>query len=214
MDSYLSLASFTCRDTLVMILRKLGARDLARASCVCRMWRDMASDDAIVRPAFMEPWKLKEILGEPVSGSFWRENGIWKFAISHKIARGDSVTSLAKKYYVQVINKVECFLVTGFLVICSFLFVDLGGRKWFLVCGNLAKKYSVQKFLTMHSRENRVFILYFGFIHNEHKVNKRSTNHTSPKEQKHETLTCLNCKYTIQILHVTQGSRGHIIQRT
>jgi hypothetical protein len=63
-----------------------------------------------------------------------------------------------------------------------------------------------------HSHENRVFILYFGFIHNEHKVNTRSTNHTSPKEQKHGTLTCLNCKYTIQILHVTQGSRGHIIQ--
>uniref|UniRef100_A0A2K1R8J2 LysM domain-containing protein n=1 Tax=Populus trichocarpa TaxID=3694 RepID=A0A2K1R8J2_POPTR len=102
MDSHVSLASFTCRDTLIMILRKLGARDLARASCVCRLWRDMASDDAIVRPAFMEPWKLKEIVGEPVSGSFWRENGIWKFAISHKIAREDSVTSLAKKYSVQV----------------------------------------------------------------------------------------------------------------
>jgi len=137
MDSHVSLASFTCRDTLIMILRKLGARDLARASCVCKLWRDMASDDAIVRPAFMEPWKLKEIVGEPVSGSFWRENGIWKFAISHKIAREDSLTSLAKKYSVQVINKVECFLVTGLLVICSFLFVDLGGRKWFLVCGNL-----------------------------------------------------------------------------
>ncbi|KAJ6928768.1 hypothetical protein NC652_012799 [Populus alba x Populus x berolinensis] len=101
MDSHVSLASFTCRDTLIMILRKLGARDLARASCVCKLWRDMASDDAIVRPAFMEPWKLKEIVGEPVSGSFWRENGIWKFAISHKIARGDSVNSLAKKYSVQ-----------------------------------------------------------------------------------------------------------------
>ncbi|KAG6773220.1 hypothetical protein POTOM_020481 [Populus tomentosa] len=101
MDSHVSLASFTCRDTLIMILRKLGARDLARASCVCKLWRDMASDDAIVRPAFMEPWKLKEIVGEPVSGNFWRENGIWKFAISHKIARGDSVTSLAKKYSVQ-----------------------------------------------------------------------------------------------------------------
>jgi len=94
--------------------------------------------------------------------------GFGSLLISHKIARGDSVTSLAMKYSVQVINKVECFVVTGFLVICSFLFVDLGGRKWFLVCGNLAKKYSVQKFLTMHSRENRVFILYFGFIHNEH----------------------------------------------
>ena len=55
---------------------------------------------------------------------------------------------------------------------------------------------------TYHSHENRVFILYFGFIHNEHKVNTRSTNHTSLKEQKHGTLTCLNSKYTIQILHI------------
>ncbi|KAJ6756633.1 hypothetical protein OIU79_028925 [Salix purpurea] len=101
MDSFASLASFTCRDTLVMILLKLGARDLARASCVCKLWKGMASDDAIVRPAFMEPWKLKDIVGKPVSGSFWRENRIWRFAISHKIVRGDSVTSLAKKYSVQ-----------------------------------------------------------------------------------------------------------------
>ncbi|KAJ6413978.1 hypothetical protein OIU84_006729 [Salix udensis] len=104
MDSFASLASFTCRDILVMILRKLGARDLSRASCVCKLWRDMASDDAIVSPAFMEPWKLKEIVGKPVSGSFWRENGIWRFAISHKIVRGDSVTSLAKKYSFQVMD--------------------------------------------------------------------------------------------------------------
>ncbi|KAJ6304411.1 hypothetical protein OIU77_018137 [Salix suchowensis] len=138
MDSFVSLASFTCRDTLVMILRKLGARDLARASCVCKLWRDMASDDAIVRPAFMEPWKLKEIVGKPVSGSFWRENRIWRFAISHKIVRGDSVTSLAKKYSVQVIKlKTFCFLVTGLLVICCFCLLILGEECVFLVCGNL-----------------------------------------------------------------------------
>ncbi|KAJ6883505.1 hypothetical protein NC652_030669 [Populus alba x Populus x berolinensis] len=70
MDSHVLLEAFTCRDTLIMILRKLGARDLARASCVCKLWRDMASGDEIVRPAFMEPWKLKDIVGKPVSGSF------------------------------------------------------------------------------------------------------------------------------------------------
>ncbi|XP_034929950.1 F-box protein At1g55000 [Populus alba] len=104
MDSHVLLEAFTCRDTLIMILRKLGARDLARASCVCKMWRDMASGDEIVRPAFMEPWKLKDIVGKPVSGSFWRDSGIWKFAISHKIVKGDSVASLAVKYSVQVMD--------------------------------------------------------------------------------------------------------------
>ncbi|KAJ6775512.1 hypothetical protein OIU79_018639 [Salix purpurea] len=69
-----------------------------------KLWRDMTSDDAIVRPAFMEQWKLKEIVGKPVSGSFWRENVIRRFAISHKIVRGDSGTSLAKKYSVQVMD--------------------------------------------------------------------------------------------------------------
>ncbi|KAG6750502.1 hypothetical protein POTOM_044998 [Populus tomentosa] len=105
MDSHVLLEAFTCRDTLIMILRKLGARDLARASCVCKLWRDMASGDEIVRPAFMEPWKLKDIVGKPVSGSFWRDSGIWKFAISHKIVKGDSVASLAVKYSVQVNEK-------------------------------------------------------------------------------------------------------------
>ncbi|KAJ6995998.1 hypothetical protein NC653_012777 [Populus alba x Populus x berolinensis] len=126
MDSHVSLASFTCRDTLIMILRKLGARDLARASCVCKLWRDMASDDAIVRPAFMEPWKLKEIVGEPVSASFWRENGIWKFAISHKIARGDSVTSLAKKYSVQLERFVLCRQWSFCCMIAPYLVIE----KW------------------------------------------------------------------------------------
>uniref|UniRef100_A0A6N2LUU8 Uncharacterized protein n=1 Tax=Salix viminalis TaxID=40686 RepID=A0A6N2LUU8_SALVM len=36
----------------------------------------MASGNEIVRPTFMEPWKLKEIVGKPVSGRFWRDNGI------------------------------------------------------------------------------------------------------------------------------------------
>ncbi|KAG5232472.1 F-box protein [Salix suchowensis] len=104
MDSHVLLEAFTCRDTVIMIFRKLGARDLARASCVCKLWRDMASGDEIVRPAFMEPWKLKEIVGKPRSGKFWRDSGICKFAISHKIVKGDSVASLAVKYSVQVME--------------------------------------------------------------------------------------------------------------
>ncbi|KAJ6384487.1 hypothetical protein OIU78_027734 [Salix suchowensis] len=113
MDSHVLLEAFTCKDTVIMIFRKLGARDLARASCVCKLWRDMASGDEIVRSAFMEPWKLKEIVGKPKSGRFWRDSGICKFAISHKIVKGDSVASLAVKYSVQVINKVGNFLVHG-----------------------------------------------------------------------------------------------------
>lgn len=50
----------------------------------------------------MAPWKLKEVVGMPLNGSFWRDNGIGKFAISHRLARGDTVASLAVKYSVQV----------------------------------------------------------------------------------------------------------------
>ncbi|KDP23510.1 hypothetical protein JCGZ_23343 [Jatropha curcas] len=102
MNSHFS--ALTCRDTLRLIFEKLPVADLARASCVCRVWNSVASDGEIVRSAFMEPWKLKEVVGKPVSSCFWRDNDIWKFAISHKIVRGDTVASLAVKYSVQVMD--------------------------------------------------------------------------------------------------------------
>lgn len=62
----------------------------------------MASDKEMVTSVFKAPWKLKEVIGTPSTGSFWRDNGIGKFGISHRIVKGDSVTSLAVKYSVQV----------------------------------------------------------------------------------------------------------------
>uniref|UniRef100_A0A2P2K218 Uncharacterized protein MANES_08G120400 n=2 Tax=Rhizophora mucronata TaxID=61149 RepID=A0A2P2K218_RHIMU len=97
-------AALSCADTLRLIFEKLSLADLARASCVCRAWNAVAADGEIMRAAFMGPWKLKAVVGRPVSGSFWRDNGIWKFAISHKIVRGDTVASLAVKYSVQVMD--------------------------------------------------------------------------------------------------------------
>ncbi|CAN1232887.1 F-box protein At1g55000 [Linum perenne] len=97
-----NFSALTCRDTLRLILEKLAVADLARSCCVCRVWNSVASDDEITRRAFMSPWKLKEVVGKPASGVFWRDNRIGKFAISHKIARVDSVASLAVKYSVQV----------------------------------------------------------------------------------------------------------------
>ncbi|XP_065853353.1 F-box protein At1g55000 [Euphorbia lathyris] len=102
MDSQFS--ALTCSDTLRLIFEKLPVPDLARASCVCSVWNAVASDAEIVRSAFMRPWELKEVVGKPVSGSFWRDNSIGKFAISHKIVRGDTVARLAVKYSVQVID--------------------------------------------------------------------------------------------------------------
>ncbi|CAN1199465.1 F-box protein At1g55000 [Linum perenne] len=99
-----NFSALTCRDTLRLILEKLAVADLARSCCVCRVWNSVASDDEITRRAFMSPWKLKEVVGKPASGVFWRDNRIGKFAISHKIARGDSVASLAVKYSVQVMD--------------------------------------------------------------------------------------------------------------
>uniref|UniRef100_A0A2K1R8L7 Uncharacterized protein n=1 Tax=Populus trichocarpa TaxID=3694 RepID=A0A2K1R8L7_POPTR len=71
-----------------------------------------------------------------------------------------------------------------------------------------------QKFLTIVMKIEFLYSTLVSFTMNIKLKRGVQTMHTSPKEQKHESLTCLNCKYTIQILHVTQGSRGHIIQRT
>lgn len=107
MNSHFSALSSA--DTLQIIFEKLPIPDLARASCVCRLWNSVASQRDIVTRAFLAPWKLKDVLGNPLSGSFWRDNSLAKFAISHRIMRGDSVASLAVKYSVQV-----CLL--GFLI--------------------------------------------------------------------------------------------------
>lgn len=98
----LNFSALACFDTLRLIFQKLPIADLARASCVCRSWNVVASDKEMVTSVFKAPWKLKEVIGTPSTGSFWRDNGIGKFGISHRIVKGDSVTSLAVKYSVQV----------------------------------------------------------------------------------------------------------------
>lgn len=89
---------------LISILEHLPIDDLARAACVSRFWNHVASDKDIQVRAFMRPWKLKEVVGMPSSGGFWREVRLGKFAISHRLAKGDSVASLAVKYSVQVVD--------------------------------------------------------------------------------------------------------------
>lgn len=98
-----------CADTLRLILQKLTVTDLARASCVCRVWYSVVSENNMLVLAFMAPWKLKQVVGKPMNSSFWRDNGIGKFAVSHRIARGDTVASLAVKYSVQVLFLYFCY---------------------------------------------------------------------------------------------------------
>ncbi|XP_061338046.1 F-box protein At1g55000 [Gastrolobium bilobum] len=102
MNSHFSALSST--DILRIIFEKLPVPDLARARCVCRVWNSVASQRDIVTKAFLAPLKLKNVLGDPLSGSFWRDNTLGKFAISHRVMRGDSVASLAVKYSVQVMD--------------------------------------------------------------------------------------------------------------
>ncbi|KAL1802303.1 hypothetical protein ACET3Z_030950 [Daucus carota] len=94
--------ALVCKDVLISILEHLSVDDLARAACVSRLWKEVASDKEIQVRAFMMPWKLKQVVGKPSSGGFWREVSLGKFAISHRLAKGDSVASLAVKYSVQV----------------------------------------------------------------------------------------------------------------
>ncbi|XP_039162909.1 F-box protein At1g55000-like [Eucalyptus grandis] len=91
-------------NTLWLIFERLPVLDLARASCIYRIWSSVAFDHNMVTQAFAAPWRLKEMVGIPSSGSFWRDNGIGKFAISHRIKCGDSIVSLAVKYSIQVMD--------------------------------------------------------------------------------------------------------------
>lgn len=102
-------SALACRDTLRIIFLKLSIPDLARAACACRLWNSVASEKDIVTRAFLAPWNLKAVVGTPLSGSFWRDNGLGKFAISHRIGSGDSVASLAVKYSVHVCL-IECWV--------------------------------------------------------------------------------------------------------
>ncbi|KAK8962187.1 F-box protein [Platanthera guangdongensis] len=92
------------RDLLRSILELLRPSDLARAACVCRVWREVASDREVRERAFREPWKVRKLLGSPSSAGFWRYPGLNRFAISHRLLRGDTVTALALKYSVQVMD--------------------------------------------------------------------------------------------------------------
>ncbi|KAF7817898.1 F-box protein [Senna tora] len=97
-------SALACRDILRIIFEKLPISDLHRVRCVGRVWNSVASEKDIVIRAFTAPWKLKDVIGNPLSGGFWRDNGLGKFAISHRIVRGDTVAGLAVKYSVQVVD--------------------------------------------------------------------------------------------------------------
>lgn len=99
-----NIEALACKDVLWTIFENLPLADLARAACVCRLWFSLASDREMQIRAFRSPWKLKEVIGNPSSSGFWRDNGLGRFAISHRLARGDSVASLAVKYSVQVLS--------------------------------------------------------------------------------------------------------------
>nr|GEZ76121.1 hypothetical protein [Tanacetum cinerariifolium] len=92
-----------CKDILQTIFESLCVTDLARCACVCKVWSEIAGDGEIVVKAFKKAWKVKEVIGKPSSGWFWRDAKITKFAVSHRVAKGDSVASLAVKYSVQLV---------------------------------------------------------------------------------------------------------------
>lgn len=97
-DSWCSLS----KDVWRSILERLSAAELSRAACVCLMWNSIASESQVQINAFKAPWKLKEVVGRPSSGSFWHDNSLGRFAISHKLKRSDTMAGLAVKYQVHV----------------------------------------------------------------------------------------------------------------
>lgn len=126
-DSYTTISpmnsnfpALVCKDILRTIFEKLPVVDLARSACVCRLWSSVASDREIQVRAFKAPWKLKDVIGKPSSGSFWRDNSLSRFAISHRLVRGDTVASLAVKYTVQVFLD-SLFACLFSSLICQFV---------------------------------------------------------------------------------------------
>uniref|UniRef100_A0A0E0D505 LysM domain-containing protein n=1 Tax=Oryza meridionalis TaxID=40149 RepID=A0A0E0D505_9ORYZ len=89
-------------DLLRAVLQRLPPPDLARAACVCRLWRGVASDRAVLEAAFASPWGVRRVVGEPETRAFWRAASLGRFALSHAVRRGDTVPGIALKYSVQV----------------------------------------------------------------------------------------------------------------
>lgn len=88
-------------DLWRMILELLPVTALGQVACVCRLWHSIATDPVTLASAFMVPWKLKAVVGRPMSGSFWRGQ-LGQLAISHALQRHDTMAGLAVKYGVQV----------------------------------------------------------------------------------------------------------------
>ncbi|WVZ60189.1 hypothetical protein U9M48_010242 [Paspalum notatum var. saurae] len=89
-------------DLLRAVLQRLPPIDVARSACVCRAWRAVASDRAVLEAAFCAPWGVRRVVGEPATGAFWRTASLGRFALSHAVRRGDTVPGVALKYSVQV----------------------------------------------------------------------------------------------------------------
>lgn len=98
------LEALSCGDILRIIFHFLPISDLGRAACVSRLWYTVASDRDLIIDVFKAPWQLNVVVGNPSSRAFWRDNSLSRFAISHRLLRGDSLASLAVKYSVQVLD--------------------------------------------------------------------------------------------------------------
>lgn len=101
MDLSFSWQKSLSPDLVRLILARLPARLLARAACVCRNWRAVAEDPALVVASFKDAWGLSGVVGRPSCPRFWG-GGLGQFAIAHTLQRWDTLESLAVKYDVQV----------------------------------------------------------------------------------------------------------------
>ncbi|KAG6469090.1 hypothetical protein ZIOFF_073788 [Zingiber officinale] len=123
-----NFAALVSKDLLRAILELLPPQDLARSACVCRLWRAVASEREMREKAFRSPWKVRRVLGDPSSALFWGHSRLDRFAISHRLRRGDTVAGLALRYSVQG-NFVLVWVVTitvfgGWKELRFFLAID------------------------------------------------------------------------------------------
>ncbi|PIA49272.1 hypothetical protein AQUCO_01300254v1 [Aquilegia coerulea] len=69
-----NFSALICRDILRTIFERLPIQDLARASCVCRIWNSIASDREIQTSVFKSVWKLKDVIGNSTFATTKRIN--------------------------------------------------------------------------------------------------------------------------------------------
>ncbi|QDZ18020.1 LysM domain-containing protein [Chloropicon primus] len=89
---------------LARVFSYLEWRDLCRAKVVCKAWQSSLSDSALLRERFKFRWGLKGLAGSArrEDVKFYESARLSSFVRLHRLARSDTLASIAVRYKVSV----------------------------------------------------------------------------------------------------------------